>query len=178
MGLRKLVEDALRIKIVRNDKEFDGIPITKNKEDLAQRQIEQADSGSLLDSEAIQKFRTLSNNRQEKYAEYEEMLSDATIAASIEMYADDSTQYNFRTGKILWVESEDADIAAAGNRLIDVLNLNEKAWRHIYSLCTYGDLYLRIYRDGDSSDYSDLLNGGGGKTEIKTKVQDESRHME
>lgn len=178
MGLRKLVEDALRIKFVRNDKEFDGIPITKNKEDLAQRQIEQADSGSLLDSEAIQKFRTLSNNRQEKYAEYEEMLSDATIAASIEMYADDSTQYNFRTGKILWVESEDADIAAAGNRLIDVLNLNEKAWRHIYSLCTYGDLYLRIYRDGDSSDYSDLLNGGGGKTEIKTKVQDESRHME
>ena len=113
MGLRKLVEDALRIKFVRNDKEFDGIPITKNKEDLAQRQIEQADSGSLLDSEAIQKFRTLSNNRQEKYAEYEEMLSDATIAASIEMYADDSTQYNFRTGKILWVESEDADIAAA-----------------------------------------------------------------
>ena len=74
MGLRKLVEDALRIKFVRNDKEFDGIPITKNKEDLAQRQIEQADSGSLLDSEAIQKFRTLSNNRQEKYAEYEESL--------------------------------------------------------------------------------------------------------
>jgi hypothetical protein len=75
----------------------------------------------------------------------------ATIAAAIEMYADDSTQYDPRTGKVIWAESEDEEIAKAANRLIDVLQLNEKAWRHIYSLCTYGDLYLRVYREGDTA---------------------------
>ena len=100
MGLKQIVEDAFKIKIVKNNRNLDGIPITQNKDDLASRQIEHAENGSLLDSEAIQKFRTLSNSRQEKYAEYEEMLSDATIAAAIEMYADDSTQYNYRTGKV------------------------------------------------------------------------------
>lgn len=178
MGLKQIVEDAFKVKIVKNNKNLDGIPITQNKDDLASRQIEHAENGSLLDSEAIQKFRTLSNSRQEKYAEYEEMLSDATIAAAIEMYADDSTQYNYRTGKVLWVESEDPEIASAGNRLIEVLGLNGKAWRHIYSLSTYGDLYLRIYREGDKSDYEDLLSSSNDKTAIKTKLQDASRPME
>lgn len=178
MGLKQIVEDAFKVKIVKNNKNLDGIPITQNKDDLANRQIEHAENGSLLDSEAIQKFRTLSNSRQEKYAEYEEMLSDATIAAAIEMYADDSTQYNYRTGKVLWVESEDPEIASAGNRLIEVLGLNGKAWRHIYSLSTYGDLYLRIYREGDKSDYEDLLSSSNDKTAIKTKLQDASRPME
>lgn len=178
MGLKQIVEDAFKVKIVKNNKNLDGIPITQNKDDLASRQIEHAENGSLLDSEAIQKFRTLSNSRQEKYAEYEEMLSDATIAAAIEMYADDSTQYNYRTGKVLWVESEDPEIASSGNRLIEVLGLNGKAWRHIYSLSTYGDLYLRIYREGDKSDYEDLLSSSNDKTAIKTKLQDASRPME
>ena len=177
MGIiRNLFEDKLKIKFVSNNKELNGIPITSDKDDITQRQINNVGSGSLFDAEAIATFRTLSSDRKEKYLEYENMLTDATIAAAMEMYADDATQYDPKTGKVIWVESEDPDIAKAANRLIDVLQLNEKAWKHCYSLCVFGDLYLRIYREGDNADYEDLLNAQPGI--VRTKVQDTSRPME
>lgn len=174
--LQNLWEDKLKVKFIKNNKEFSGIPITTDTEDITYKQIHDVDGGSILDTEAIATFRRLSSNRQEKYAAYENMLSDATIAAAMEMYADDATQYDPKKGKVIWVESSEPDIANAANRLIDVLQLNEKAWRHIYSLCTYGDLYLRIYREGDTPDYADILNSVPGT--IRTKVQDTSRPME
>lgn len=174
--LQNLWEDKLKVKFIKNPNEFTGVPITDDNSDITIKQINNVDGGSLLDSEAIAMFRRLSSDRQEKYASYENMLSDATIAAAMEMYADDATQYDPKTGKIIWAESTDPDIAAAANRLIDILQLNEKAWRHIYSLCTYGDLYLRIYRDGDNADYEDILNTQPGV--IRTKLQDTSRPME
>lgn len=174
--IQNLFEDKLKIKFVKNNNEFSGVPITSDKEDITYKQINDIGSGSLLDGEAIATFRRLSSNRQEKYASYENMLTDATIAAAMEMYADDATQYDPKKGKIIWVEAADPDIAKAANRLIDVLQINEKAWKHIYSLCTYGDLYLRIYREGDTADYEDILNVQPGV--IRTKVQDTSRPME
>lgn len=175
-AFQKLFEDKLKIKFIKNDKQNTGIPITDDKDDLTMKQINNVGSGSLFDAEAISTFRTLSSNRKEKYLSYEKMLTDATTAAAIEMYADDSTQYDPKTGKVIWAESDDPDIAKAANRLIDVLQLNEKAWKHCYSLCVFGDLYLRIYREGDNADYEDLLNTQPGV--IRTKVQDTSRPME
>ena len=172
----KLWEDSLKVRFVKNSEEYTGIPITDDSEDITQRQINDVDAGNLIDSEAISKFRTLSSDRNEKYAAYEDMLKDATTAAAIEMYADDATQYDPKTGKIIWAESADPNIAKAANRLIDVLQLNEKAWQYCYALCTYGDIYLRIYRKGDNADYEDLLNTQPGI--IRTKVQDLTRPME
>lgn len=172
----KLWEDSLKVRFVKNNEEYTGIPITDDSEDITQRQINDVDAGNLIDSEAISKFRTLSSDRNEKYAAYEDMLKDATTAAAIEMYADDATQYDPKTGKIIWAESADPNIAKAANRLIDVLQLNEKAWQYCYALCTYGDIYLRIYRKGDNADYEDLLNTQPGI--IRTKVQDLTRPME
>ena len=179
MGLKKLFEDALRIKIRPKDNEYTGVSITKDKDDLANKQISNGDSGSLIDVEAISKFRTLSSDRQERYAEFEGLLKDATIAAAIEMYADDATQYDYRTGKIIWAESDDSDIEKAANRLIDVLQLNEKAWTYIYALCTYGDVYLRLYRDGDESDYNEIFETKkSGQISVRVKPEDSSRKLE
>lgn len=176
--LRDLLEDALRMKVVPNDNKYAGVPITNDADDLANRQIKSADSGSLVDVEAITKFRTLSSDRQEKYAQFEDMMKDATIAAAIEMYADDATQYDYRTGKVIWAESDDADIAKAANRLIEVLGINEKAWTHIYALCTYGDVYLRLYRKGDQSDYAQMFEQTSGQTALRVKKEDSSRPIE
>lgn len=175
-ALQRLMEDKLKIKFVKNNKEYSGIPITSNTEDITYKQIHDVNSGGLLDAEAIATFRTLSSDRQERYKEYENMLTDATTAAAIEMYADDATQYDPKTGKIIWVESDVPDIAKAANRLLDVMQINEKAWKYCYALCTFGDVYLRIYREGDTADYEDLLNTQPGV--IRTKVQDTSRPME
>ena len=177
--IRKFFEDAFRIKVMPNDNKYDGTSITKDSEDLANRQIASAGRGTLIDTEAIGKFRTLSSDRQEKYNEFEALLQDATIAAAVEMYADDSTQYDYRTGKVIWAESDESDIAKAANRLIDVLGINDKAWTHIYALCTYGDVYLRLYRKGDESDYSELYQAQkSGQMSIRVKPQDKSRPIE
>ena len=179
MGLRELFEDALRIRVKPKDNEYNGVAITKDKDDLANKQISNASAGSLVDVEAISKFRTLSSDRQERYSEFESLLKDATIAAAIEMYADDSTQYDYRTGKVIWAESDDTDIEKAANRLIDVLQLNEKAWTYIYALCTYGDVYLRLYRDGDESDYNEIFETKQtGQVAVRVKPEDKTRPLE
>ena len=176
--IRQLFEDALRIKVIPNDNKYAGVSITDDKDDLATKQIKAADSGSLIDVEAVNKFRTLSSDRQERYSQFEDMLKDATTAAAIEMYADDATQYDYKTGRIIWAESDNADIAKAANRLIDVLGINEKAWTHIYALCAYGDVYLRLYRKGDESDYNQLFNNHEGSTAIRVKPEDDARPLE
>lgn len=177
--MRWLLEDALRIKVTPNDNKLAGVPITDDKDDITHKQIYNSDSGCLVDTDAITKFRTLSSDRQERFNEFEQLLKDATIAAAIEMYADDATQYHYQTGKVIWAEAEDPDINAAANRLIDVLGINEKAWDHIYSLCVYGEMFLRLYRKGDASDYVDLLNGAANsQTSVKVKPKDERRPIE
>ena len=178
--IRKLFEDAFRIKVLPKDNEYEGVSITDDKEDLANKQIKSADSdsGSLVDVEAINRFRTLSSDRQERYTQFEDLLKDATVAAAIEMYADDATQYDYRSGKVIWAESENPDIAKAANRLLDVLRINENSWTWIYALCAYGDVYLRLYRKGDVSDYNDAFSDHTGLTAIRVKKEDKTRPIE
>jgi hypothetical protein len=176
--IRKLFEDAFRIKVLPKDNEYEGVAITDDKEDLANKQIKSADSGSLVDVDAINRFRTLSSDRQERYTQFEDLLKDATVAAAIEMYADDATQYDYRSGKVIWAESENPDIAKAANRLLDVLRINENSWTWIYALCAYGDVYLRLYRKGDVSDYNDAFSDHTGLTAIRVKKEDSTRPIE
>ena len=176
--IRQLFEDALRIKIVPKENKYVGTNITDDRNDLVNKQIKSAEGGSLIDVEAINKFRTLSSDRHERYNQFEDMLKDATIAAAIEMYADDATQYDYKTGKIIWAEAEESDVANAANRLIDVLGINDKVWNHIYALCAYGDVFLRLYRKGDESDYSQLYGNHEGQTAIRVKKEDPSRPIE
>lgn len=177
--IASLFEDALRAKITPLDNKYSGVPISKDKEDLTYKQINAGESGSIIDTEAINKFRTLSSDRQERYNQFESLLKDATIAAAIEMYADDATQYDYKTGKIIWAESDDPKVEKAANRLIDVLNINQKAWQHIYALAAYGDVYLRLYRKGDKSDYAELYGDTHtGSTAIRVKTEDQTRPLE
>ena len=96
------------------------------------------------------------------------------------MYADDATQYHYQSGKVIWAEpnSENTDAVEAANRLIDVLGINDKAWQHIYALCAYGDVFIRLYRSGDQSDYNDKLADVQGKTTLRIKPKDRTRKIE
>lgn len=102
------------------------------------------------------------------------MKADSVVAAALEMYADDATQYDSE-GRIMWVESDDPDVAAFGNRLIDVLGIEANAWSHIYSLCLYGDLYLETFNDVSENDRKpDILLEplqSTGNTYIQRKIK-------
>lgn len=114
------------------------------------------DTDKVLEIVGINNFRDISDNRGEQYDAFDEMEKDAAIAAALKMYADDSTQYNL-DGDVIWVESSEPDIAAFGNRLLQVLRINEKAWIHIYNLVKYGDIYLETFYD-DEVDADSLVS--------------------
>lgn len=172
----RLLEDRLRIKVRPNT--YNEISnISSEAEDMTVKQLGDVGSSPILDMAAINDFVTVSQNRNNKYNGFEEMLEDPIIAAAIEMYADDATPYNDE-GNVIWAEGDDQEIVDAANRLITVLGLNSKAWRHIYSLCVYGDLYLRLYREGDQSDYTTMYSQNNSYTTLTIKPEDAQRPLE
>lgn len=155
-------EDVLGIRIKPNTTGDNSIPITRPGHSLVD--LLDMDKDSVINISDLNDFRTLSDLREYQYRVYDEMVKDSVIASAIEMYADDATQYN-RDGSIIWVDAEDKDIAAFGNRLIDILKLDQNAWSHIYSLCLYGDLYLETFMDTEKE--SEKLQRNDGFTDIR-----------
>ena len=169
-----LSEDALKVRLAANPQRDQELGISNVDDDITEKQMGAATS--LIDSTDVDKFTTLSKFRDERYAAYEEMLTDPIISAALEMYADDSTPYN-ADSRILWAESDDPVISEAANRLIRVLGIEGHAWRDIYSLCTYGDLYFRLYREGDESE-AELDNKDNSTAQITVKPHDKIRKLE
>ena len=152
--------------------------VVSSTEDITYIQLADNVTNALLsDIDSIQEFRTLSSNRNDKYIGFEEMLEDPIISAALEMYADDACQYN-DDGNIIWAEGDCTEAVAAANRLIDVLDINKNCWRDIYSLCSYGDLYLRLYKEGDESDYNIIYNRNNAGNELLVKPEEPSKLYE
>lgn len=153
MGFKKFIEDKLRVKIKPNVSDINSVNIARDSlGDL----LSQADNGSGVDLSALNEFRTITEDREYQYKVYDEMNQDSIISSALDMYADDATQYN-KDGSIIWVESDDNDIAKFGNRLIDILDLNTNAWTHIRNLCMYGDIYLELFMDEEINKDKELL---------------------
>lgn len=115
--------------------------------------IIEAGLSSKLDLSGINSLSQTAQSRNEMYNIYDTMCEDGRISAVIETYADDSTQRN-DSGNIVWCESSDSNIAQLVNFILDSFNINKNIYKWVYSLCKYGDVYLRLYRE---SEYSDKL---------------------
>lgn len=148
---KSFLEDFLKIRIKGKPSKETEIGVASKSNSLINI-IDRLDNGSqLLDLGEFEKFRTLGTDRNSQYRMYDEMANDSIISTALELYTDDATQYNTK-GQIIWAESEDPNIATFANRLLEVLQINEHAWSHIYSLVKYGDLYLQLYEDGEIED--------------------------
>lgn len=106
---------------------------------------------SKVDIAEIENFSSLSQSREQMYQLLDTMGDDPTIAAALEVYTEDATESN-EIGKVVWAESEDAETSKYINYLIDTLNIDKHIYRWVYSLCKYGDLYLRLYRKSELED--------------------------
>lgn len=137
----------------KNKNMTESVRVTKNTDDSQALPYNQNDTyqstDDILNMNEINKFRLLSNQRNEKYASFDLMAQDSRVASILNMYADDCTQYN-QSSKVIWAESSDPDCADFMNRLLDNLQINKYAWTHIYSLCKYGDIYLELFYDLES----------------------------
>lgn len=147
-----LFENFVRFRVGNKPSDTSTLPITSKDQEI----VEQLDSTDMSSINDINKFRTLANDRQAQYDAYDEMKSDSIIAAALELYADDATQYD-EQGRIIWVESDSEVIADAGNRLLNILEIPERAWKHIYLACLYGDYYLKLYRGREGLEDEDLF---------------------
>lgn len=123
------------------------------------------DSRTVEQMMSIAQFRDISHNRSEQYDAFDEMEKDATVSAALKMYADDATQYNLE-GNVIWVESDNPDIAKFGNRLIEVLRLNQNAWTHIYNLIKYGDIYIETFYDDEEVGVTKSINNVSSGTSV------------
>ena len=108
---------------------------------------------SQFDVNALNSFTQVSRSRNEIYNVLDDMGNDSTLAAVLETYAEDATETNDH-GNIVWCESPDADASAFVTYLLNELNIDKNIYKWTYSLCKYGDVYLRLYRE---SEYDDLL---------------------
>lgn len=107
-----------------------------------------AGESSTLDMQKLQSFLQISQNRDQIYQLLDTMSNDPTIAAVLETYAEDSTETN-EDGHIVWCQSDDPHISKFVTYLLDTMNVDKNSYKWVYSLCKYGDLYLRLYRRSD-----------------------------
>ncbi len=113
--------------------------------------IIQAGLSSQFDITALSSLSQKAENRNQMYNVFDSMCEDGTVSAVVETYAEDSTERNDK-GNIVWVEAADDNIAKCVEYYLDTLNVNKNIYKWCYSLCKYGDLYLRLYRQSEYED--------------------------
>lgn len=121
-----------------------------------------------LDIGTLESFTGVSQSRDRIYTLIDEMCQDSKVAAVLETYVEDATETNDR-GKIVWCESSDDAVNKYITYLLEVMNVDKYAYGWIYSLCKYGDLYLRLYRDSDYKD--DVLAKDMNSEEISKRAR-------
>lgn len=114
-------------------------------------QVVDAGLSSKLDVAKIESFTQVSNNRETVMQLLDTMSEDAFMAAALELYAEDTTEAN-DAGEIIWCTSDDDRVAKYVTFLLETMNVNKNIYRWAYSLCKYGDVYLRLYRNSEYDD--------------------------
>lgn len=130
--------------------------------------IIESSAHSALDISAFTNFDQASQSRDSIYALIDTMCQDSTISSVLETYVEDAIETN-DLGQVVWAESSNADIARYVNYLLDAMRVDKHAGQWMHSLCKYGDLYLRIYRE---SEYDDGLFDKDSATPSKLLRED------
>jgi hypothetical protein len=113
--------------------------------------IANAGLSSQLDTSALESFTQVSQSRDQLYAMLDTMSQDSIVSAVLETYAEDATEYN-DNGRIVWAESSDGDVAKYITYLLDTIGTDKHIYKWVYSLCKYGDVYLKLFRESESED--------------------------
>ena len=163
--------------IIQNDeiyhKPTKAVPAPDKKKDIdldAQFYENIIDAGinNILDLNSFNSLTNTAQTRNELYNVYDNMCQDGTISAVVETYSEDATERN-DDGKIVWVESDKAEVARMVEYYLDTLNVDKHIFKWVYSLCKYGDVYLRLYRESEYND--ELFSNGKEKQQLNEDVK-------
>ena len=162
--------ENIRLRVSPNSTKKTQLPLTSEPNTLGDL-VNALDGTSFIDVTQFNKFRTLAQDRESSFKQFDIMKEDAIIAAALDIYADDATQYD-SNGRVIWVESSEPDIAAFGNRLIEMFNLDRDAWSQIKSLCTYGELFLETFTNKEFIEDKDPLSQNNNTLVVKRNAAD------
>ena len=82
--------------------------------------------------------------RTQLYTDYEAMDTDAIIASSLDIIADEATLKN-EQGEVLHIKSSNDKLQRVlYNLFYEVLNVEYNLWSWIRTMCKYGDFYLHL----------------------------------
>lgn len=112
--------------------------------------VELSDS-SKVDVTSIESFSSVARTRDQIYTMLDTMSEDSKVSAILATFSADATETN-EAGKIVWAESTDAKVAEYVNYLLDTINVDKNIYKWTQSLCKYGDLYVRRYRESETRD--------------------------
>lgn len=144
--MQNFVESTFKVRIIPKQTPREGMAITSEKNSLPNQLDEAVESGKRIDLSGLRDLMSLKTDRNEQYKAYEEMVADGRIGAAVEMYANDTVQQS-PDGKVIWVESDDTDVAAYGNKLLEDLGVAQNLWSWAYCLWLYGDVYLELFEN-------------------------------
>ena len=136
--------------------------------------IIEAGLNSQLDVAKLNSLTQISHNRDTILQLLDTMGEDPTVSAALEVYAEDCTETN-ADGQIIWCESPDANVGKYVNFLLDTLNIDKNIYKWVYSLCKYGDVYIRLFRE---SDFEDALFDNEEAKENNRKFLDATKTKE
>ena len=86
----------------------------------------------------------LAADRVSRYREFDAMDADDIIASALDLYAEDACQADSATGKIIWVESSNKEIAELANGLLASTSMNENCFKIVRQLGKYGDHFEAV----------------------------------
>ena len=82
--------------------------------------------------------------RVQLYSDYEAMDTDAIIASSLDIIADECTLKN-EMGEVLTIKSPDENVQKIlYNLFYDILNIEFNLWMWVRQMCKYGDFFLKL----------------------------------
>ena len=82
--------------------------------------------------------------RVQLYSDYEAMDTDAIIASTLDVLADESTLKS-PMGEVLSIKSTDENIQRVlYNLYYDILNIEFNLWSWVRNMCKYGDFFLKL----------------------------------
>lgn len=136
---------------------------------------------NVLDLNSFNSLNNTAQSRNELYNVYDNMCQDGTISAVIETYSEDATERN-DDGLIVWAESDNPEVGKMVEYLLDTLNVDKHIYKWVYSLCKYGDVYLRLYRESDYNDelFSQSIKGDKKQLNEDVKIKaysDQDRYV-
>lgn len=115
--------------------------------------IIEAGLSSKLDIAKLENFTNISNSRDQIYQLIDTMAQDSAVSAILKTYAENACE-PADNGHVIWCESDDPKVSKFVNYMLNVMNADKNMYGWAYSLCKYGDVYLRLFRE---SDYKDEL---------------------